>query len=58
MYECCKIVGGTPCGLGVGRCVVHLLVYECCQLVSGTPCGLGIVGDNILTLRVGDQFSV
>ena len=38
----CKLVGGTPCGLGVGVGVVgSILVYECCKLVAGTPSGLG-----------------
>ena len=40
MYECCKLVGCTPCGLGVGdRVWLVPLVYECCKLVGGTPCG-------------------
>ena len=46
MYECCKLVCGTPCGLGVGGwgvgARVSLLVYECCKLVFATPCGLGV----------------
>ena len=45
MYECCKMVGGTSCGLGVGgggRWVP--LVYECCKMVGGTSCGLGVEG--------------
>ena len=30
MYECCKMVGGTSCGLGVGgRGWEVPLVYEC-----------------------------
>ena len=33
MYECCKMVGGTSCGLGVGRQGVPL-VYECCKIVG------------------------
>ena len=33
MYECCKIVGGISCGLGVGEWGVPL-VYECCKIVS------------------------
>ena len=45
MYECCKMVGGTSCGLGVGggRWGVPL-VYECCKMVGGTSCGLGVGG--------------
>ena len=42
MYECCKLVGGTSYGLGVGVGVP--LVFECCQMVGGTPCGLGVEG--------------
>ena len=45
VYECCKMVGGTSCGLGVGgggRGVS--LVYECCKIVGGIPCGLGVEG--------------
>ena len=35
------LVGGTPCGLGVGGGGqgIHL-IYECCKLVGGTPCTL------------------
>ena len=45
VYECCKLVGGTPCSLGVGGGVQGLpLVYECCKLVGGTPCRLGVGG--------------
>ena len=51
MYECCKMVGGTPSGLGVGGWGVPL-VYECCKMVGGTTCGLG-VGDG-----GGGPFSV
>ena len=43
VYECCKMVGGTSCGLvwrGVGVGVP--LVYECCKMVGGTSCGLGV----------------
>ena len=49
VYECCKIKGDTPCGLGVG-CGGHgvPLVYECCKLVDGTSCGLGIGGGGSL----------
>ena len=36
MYECCEMVVGTSCGLGVG--------YECCKMVGGTSCGLGVGG--------------
>ena len=45
VYECCKMVGGTSCGLGVGGWGhgVHL-VYECCKIVGGTSCGLGVDG--------------
>ena len=42
MYECCKLVDGTPCGLAEGVGVPS--VYECCKLVGGTPCGLGVRG--------------
>ena len=38
VYECCKMVGGTSCGVGVGG----PLVYECCKMVGGTSCGLGV----------------
>ena len=45
MYECYKLVSGTPCGLGVEGLGQGIpLVYECCKLVGGTPCGLGIGG--------------
>ena len=40
MYECCKMVGGTSSGLGVGV----PLVYGCCKMVVGTSCGLGVGG--------------
>ena len=43
VYECCKMVGGTSCGLGVGGWGVPL-VYECCKMVGGTSCGLGVGG--------------
>ena len=43
MYECCEMVGGTSCGLGVGGGGVPL-VYECCKMVVGTSCGLGVRG--------------
>ena len=44
VYQHCKLVCGTPCGLGIwGWGVgVPLLVYECCKLVFGTPCGFGV----------------
>ena len=32
VYECCKMVGGTSCGLGVEVGVP--LVYECCKIVG------------------------
>ena len=33
VYECCKMVGGTSCGLwGWGKGVP--LVYECCKIVG------------------------
>ena len=41
VYECCKMVGGTSSGLGVGGVP---LVYECCKIVGGTLCGLEIGG--------------
>ena len=45
VYECCKMVGGTSCGLGVGGWGVGVpLVYECCKMVGGTSCGLGVGG--------------
>ena len=43
VYECCKIVGGTPCGLGVGGWWVPS-VYVCCKIVGCTPCGLVVGG--------------
>ena len=46
MYECCKMVVGTSCGLGVGGGVP--LVYECCNMVGGTYCGLGVGGGGSL----------
>ena len=52
MYECCKMVVGTSCGLGVGGWGVPL-VYECCKMVGGTSCGLGVGG-----WGVGGPFSV
>ena len=45
MCESCKLVGGTPCGLGVGG----PLVCESCKLVSGTPCGLGLGGNLLIS---------
>ena len=42
MYECCKMVGGTSCGLGVGG--GFPLVCECCKMVGGISCGLGVGG--------------
>ena len=51
MYECCKMVGGTSCGLALGVGVGVHLVYECCKMVGGTSCGLGVRG-------VGGLFSV
>ena len=45
VYECCKMVGGTSCGLGVGGGGWGVpLVYECCKMVGGTSCGLGVGG--------------
>ena len=43
VYECCKMVGGTSCGLGVvgGEWWVTL-VFECCKMVGCTSCGFGI----------------
>ena len=45
VYECCKMVGGTSSGLGVGGGgqQVHL-VYESCKMVGGTSFGLGVGG--------------
>ena len=40
MYECCKMVDGTSCGLGVGGGGVPL-VYECCKIVDGISYGWG-----------------
>ena len=37
VYECCKMVGGTSCGLGVGGWGWGWwvpLVYECCKIVG------------------------
>ena len=49
MYESCKLVGGTPCVLEVGRWGQGVpLVYECCKLVGGTPCGLKVGGGGSL----------
>ena len=65
VYECCKIVGGTSCGLG-GRGVGVPLVYECCKMVGGTSCGLGVgctikinnaKGTRSKKLKVQDQKS-
>ena len=34
VYECCKMVGGISCGLGVGGGGQGVpLVYECCNIV-------------------------
>ena len=45
VYECCKMVGGTSCGLGVGEWGWGVpLVYECCKMVGGISCGLGVWG--------------
>ena len=52
MYECCEMVVGTSCGLGVGGWGVPL-VYECCKMVGGTSCGLGVGG-----WGAGGPFSV
>ena len=41
VYECCKMVGGTSCGLGVGGQGVPVVwvdcpvLYECCKMVGG-----------------------
>ena len=35
MYECCKMVGGTSCRLGVGGGKQGVpLMYECCKIVG------------------------
>ena len=34
VYECCKMVGGTSCGLGVHVAAGVPLVYECCKIVG------------------------
>ena len=40
VYEFFKMVGGTPCGLGIGgRGQGVPLVYECCKMVGGISCG-------------------
>ena len=53
VYECCKMVDGTPCRFGVGGFGAGVpLVYECCKMVGGTPCVLGIGGGD------GGPFSV
>ena len=45
MYECCKMVGGTSCGLRVGGSGWGVpLVYECCTMVGGISCGLEVWG--------------
>ena len=45
VYECCKMVGGTSSGLGVGGWGLGVpLVYECCKMVGGTFCGLRVRG--------------
>ena len=42
VYECCKMVGGTSCGLGVGGWGAGVpLVYECCKIVVVLPVGWG-----------------
>ena len=42
VYECCKMEGGTSCGLGVGGREWGVpLVYECCKMVDGTSCASG-----------------
>ena len=51
MYECCKMVGGISCGLGVGRWGAPL-VYEHYKMVGGTSCGVGVGGGG------GGPFSV
>ena len=48
VYECCKMVSGTSCGLRVEGWGGSLLVYECCKMVGGTSCGLGIGGEESL----------
>ena len=51
MCKSCKLVGVSPCWLGVGGEGWGVpLVYECCKLVGGTPCGLKVGG--------GGPFSV
>ena len=35
LYDCCKMVGGTSCGLEVGGQGWGVpLVYECCKIVG------------------------
>ena len=34
VYECCNMVGGTSCGLGVVVAAGVPLVYECCKTVG------------------------
>ena len=54
VYECCNMVGGTSCGLGVGGGGQGVpLVYECYKMVGGTSCGLGVGG-----WGAGGPFSV
>ena len=49
VYECCNMVGGTSCGLGVGEWGWGVpLVYDCCKMVGGTSCGLGVGGGGSL----------
>ena len=53
VYECCKMVDGTSCELGVGGGGWGVpLVYECCKIVDGTTCGWG------LEVGVGGPFDV
>ena len=52
VYECCKLVGGTPYGLGVGGGGQGVpLVYECCKLLGGTSCGLEVGGGGMGPLQ-------
>ena len=42
MYEYCKMVGSTSCGLGIGGGGQWVpLVYEYCKMVGGISCGWG-----------------
>ena len=42
VYECCKMLAGALCGLGVGGWGHWVpLVYECCKMLGGISCVWG-----------------